>query len=139
MAGAQARNDVRRRPWVGLDGKCVQKVKRQVVVRHLAGEDLAAGVCLLGEAGHDVGKYLFCRLQPEHAGNLRRRLLRASGLRDAVAQVGHGTRDGFPLRDQLGPLPGEQRRALPQQQRDEVDAHLVEQARPEQLPGDVRA
>ena len=76
--------------------------------------------------------------QPEHPKNVRRRPLRTSGLRDAVAQVRHGPRDGFPLRDQLGPLPGEQRRALPQQQRNEVDAHLVEQARPEQLPGDVR-
>ena len=58
---------------------------------------------------------------------------------DAPAPVaGWAARDGFPLRDQLGPLPGERRRALPQQQRNEVDAHLVEQARPEQLPGDVR-
>jgi hypothetical protein len=63
----------------------------------------------------------------------------AAGLRDTVAQVGHGARDGLSLRDQLGPLPGEQRRALPQQQREEVDAHLVEQAGLEQLPGDVRA
>jgi hypothetical protein len=52
--------------------------------------------------------------------------------------MGHRSRDGFPVRDQLGPLPGEERRALSQQQRNEVDAHLVEQPRAEQLSGDVR-
>ena len=49
-------------PRVGLDGECVQKVKRQVVVRHLAGVDLAGGVGLLGQAGHDVGGFLQARV-----------------------------------------------------------------------------
>jgi hypothetical protein len=57
--------------------------------------------CLVSDATDDFGPSSRCR--QANVG--------ASGLRDAVAQVGHGPRDGFPFLDQLGPLPGEQPRA----------------------------
>ena len=79
----------------------------------------------------DRGSLPLCRPRPLPAETCPPRL------RDAVAQVGSGPRDWFPVRDQLGPLASEQRRARTYQQWDEVDVHFVEQASGEQLPGDI--
>src|SRR5688572_20908781 len=41
-------------PRVGLDSKCVQKVKREIVMRRVAEVGLAGGVCLLGQVGRSI-------------------------------------------------------------------------------------
>jgi hypothetical protein len=53
--------------------------------------------------------------------------------------VGHGSSDRLSVCDQLGLLPGEQWCSLTQQERNEVDAYLVEQVCSEQLAGDIGA
>src|SRR5207248_8963863 len=59
--------------------------------------------------------------------------------RDAEAKVGHGSGDRLPVRDQFGPLPGEQRGSSAQQDRHEVEPYLLEQARRKQLARDLGA
>ncbi len=52
---SRIRSSIRSARGSDYDDKCVQQVNRQIVVLHLGEVELAGGICLLCQAGHDVG------------------------------------------------------------------------------------